>query len=68
MGPVSSHPFNNDYGMADNIGLGKGPGANMHHFSDKSKFSAYQTKIQVSTLKHPIGSAGIQNNRKIVRL
>lgn len=42
--------FNNDYGMADNIGMGKGPG-NVHHYSDKTKFAAYQAKIQVSNTK-----------------
>ena len=50
--------------MADNIGLAKGPGgSNMHHFTDKSKFAAYQTKIQVNSLKQPLGSGSIHNRK-----
>jgi hypothetical protein len=47
---LMAHQFNNDYGMADNIGMAKGPG-NLHQYSEKTKFAAYQAKIQVSNNK-----------------
>lgn len=37
--------------MADNIGMSKGP-VNVHpHFPEKTKFAAYQAKIQVNNTK-----------------